>query len=366
MLKITSLRNELKEAGLLERREGVTWMKLAFLFSTFAALTVAHVLLPFWASALLIPVTALFAASCAMMAHEGGHRGLSANKGRNDLMLFSMMTAFGGVSGNYWRFKHNVQHHVHTNIEFDDPDIDVWPMASTARAYRESNPFRQWFQRNFQGYMFWPLTFLLVFSMRVAGVSHLRQRIKDKGLGDADNRKDLLSLAIHVGAWWVAPILAFGWMGLLFHVALWMNIGFFLAAVFSPAHMALPVLTDHDDKWRLQFETTRNFIMPKWLSFFFIGLDYQLEHHLFMRAPHQNMAKIAEHTRRWAAERDLPYYVVDYGKSLLDVTHYMHHAWRLEPVGQHTQDQWTLRRSEVDLTAQANQKAPEAPVAYAA
>ena len=366
MLKITSLRKELKEAGLLERREGATWLKLAFLFSTFAALTVVHVALPFWASAILLPFTAVFAASCAMMAHEGGHRGLSANKGRNDLMLFSMMTAFGGVSGNYWRFKHNVQHHVHTNIEHHDPDIDVWPMAATAQAHRDSGPFRQWFQRNFQGYMYWPLTFLLVFSMRAAGLGHLRQRIKDKGWGDADNRMDVASIAIHVGAWWVAPIAAFGWMGALYHVALWAIIGFFLAAVFSPAHMALPVLTDHNDKWRLQFETTRNFIMPKWLSFFFIGLDYQLEHHLFMRAPHQNMPKIAEYTRRWAAKHDLPYFVVDYGKSLLDVTQYMGHAWRVEPVGQHTQHEWAVRRSEVNLTALANQEADDVPVAQAA
>ena len=77
-----------------------------------------------------------------------------------------------------------------------------------------------------------------------------------------------------------------------------------------------------------------------------------------------NMPKIAAITRRWAAEHGVPYYVVDYGKSLLDVTHYMHHAWRLEPVGQHTQDQWTLRRSEINLTAAVD--TPEVSLAKAA
>jgi fatty acid desaturase len=141
--------------------------------------------------------------------------------------------------------------------------------------------------------------------------------------------------------------------------------GFYLASVFAPAHMSLPIVTDHDDTWRLQFETTRNFVLPKWLSFFFIGLDYQLEHHLFMRAPHQNLAKIAEYTQRWAAERDLPYYVVDYTKGWTDVMRYMEDAWRLEPTDPDSMRSWPVRTSEVDRTAEAR-RAEEPAVALAA
>ena len=90
-------------------------------------------------------------------------------------------------------------------------------------------------------------------------------------------------------------------------------------------------LSDPKDVWRLQFETTRRLTMPKWLSFFFIGLDYQLEHHLFPRIPHQRLPKVAEITRRWSKENGVPYHEISYVDGLIDARRFMAKSWRLEP-----------------------------------
>ena len=41
------------------------------------------------------------------------------------------------------------------------------------------------FQRNIQGYAFWPLTMLLVFAMRFESLLHLRRHARKRGLDRA-------------------------------------------------------------------------------------------------------------------------------------------------------------------------------------
>jgi fatty acid desaturase len=236
----------------------------------------------------------------------------------------------GGVSANYWHWKHDVQHHAYPNVADVDPDILLWPMASTAIEYRRSSPGRQWFQRNLQGAMFWPLCFLLIWSMRGSAVAHLYRYARERGV-DRAWLVDVGCLALHVTAWIVVPMIAFGPWALALYGAIWTLVGIILSGIFAPAHIGMPIVTDPNDVWRLQFETTRRLRMPKWLSFFFIGLDYQLEHHLFPRIPHQNMAQVAEITERWAAENDLPYHEISYLGGLVDVTRFMGRSWSLEP-----------------------------------
>ncbi len=330
MLRIQSLRAEVRRAGLFERCEARSWGKLAFLLSTVGLLLVAHATLPFWWSVALVPLTGFFCAISAMMGHEGSHRGLSDSAWRNDLMFNITFPLFSGVSGRYWHWKHDVQHHAHPNVAEMDPDILLWPMASTAIEHRRSGPIRQWYQRNFQGATFWPLCFMLVWSMRGSAVAFLAREVREKGV-TRDWLVDASLMSAHAVAWLVLPTLFFGPWALALYAGVWTIVGIVLSLIFAPAHIGLPVVTDTKDTWRLQFETTRNLILPRWMSFFFIGLDYQLEHHLFPKIPHQRLPEVAKITRAWAAKNGVPYQEITYGAAVMDVTRFMGESWSLDP-----------------------------------
>jgi len=329
MLQLKSLKDEVRAAGLFERCEGRSWAKLGLFFSIVVALLIAHAHVPLWASILMLPVTGGFCAVLAMLGHEGSHRGLSTSPFRNRLMFHLTFPVFGGVSAQYWHWKHDGQHHAYPNVADVDPDILLWPMASTALEYRRSSRSRQWFQRNLQGAMFWPLCCMLVWSMRGSSIAFLYRRAREKGM-DRVWWADVMCLAIHFTAWVVVPFVVFGPWAIALYAGIWTIVGGALSMIFAPAHIGMPIVNDPNDIWRLQFETTRNLTMPKWLSFFFIGLDHQIEHHLLPKVAHQNLPRVAEITKRWAERNGVPYHQIGYVDGLVDVTRYMSASWRIE------------------------------------
>jgi fatty acid desaturase len=100
--------------------------------------------------------------------------------------------------------------------------------------------------------------------------------------------------------------------------------------VFAPAHIGLPVVAHQNHDWLHQIETTRNLELPRFVSFFFIGLDYQVEHHLFPKIPHQNLPRAAALTAGWCARHGVIYQSEPYLGALVDSARFMAHAWTRE------------------------------------
>lgn len=105
---IRNVRRELVDAGLFERREAKTWGKLALLLGVAFTLIGLHTLLPLWATALLLPVTAFFFSAAAMIGHEGGHRSLSKSAFRCELLYHLVFPMLGGLGALQWKDKHSV------------------------------------------------------------------------------------------------------------------------------------------------------------------------------------------------------------------------------------------------------------------
>ena len=317
---------------MFRRRPVATWIKFVSLLSVFATLIVVPAMTVPWLFWVLLPLAVLFLVGAVMIGHEGGHKALSDGSFQNSLVLYLSFPFIGGMSAQYWKDKHNIKHHTHPNIEGIDFDVDIWPMASCRQQHEASGPFRKFLQRKLQMYVFWPLSSLLPLSMRYSSFSFLIRAIR-AGRGTTAVWMDVLALALHYFVWLVVPPLVFGVSPLLTlgaYLAIWCLMGLYLTAIFSPAHMGLPIYRSHDDTWRLQLEVTRNLTMPAWLRFFFIGLDRQVEHHLFMRLPHQNMQKAVPIVRQWASEQGLPYQEISLWRGLLDVTRSMRDAWKLD------------------------------------
>lgn len=328
-VQMRELRAELLSAGVFRHHEAASWAKLAFFIAALGACVAGTIAGPLWLGVLLVPLGAVFAASAAMLGHEGSHRSFSASPAHNAIFNHIAFPLLSGLGAHYWRHKHDGAHHGHPNVEPDDPDIALWPMTSSAQGHARSSRFRRWFQRHFQGYAFWPLTLFLPIMMRTSSVVHLVRHARRRGI-DRGWIADVACLTVHYTTQLVIPALVWGvGPALVLYMALWTIVGMYLALVFAPAHMGMPVVIEQNNDWLHQLETTRNLRLPRVLRFFFIGLDYQIEHHLFPKIPHQELPRAAAVVSAWCARHGLPHHEIGYGDALVDVTRFMRDAWKI-------------------------------------
>ena len=321
-----SLRAELRAAGVFDHCEGRTWLKLgAMLFATAACLA-ATARFGVLAAVVLVPVASVLCTSIAMIGHEGSHRSFSASPLRSALLVYLTFPLFSGLSALYWHHKHDRLHHGHPNVEGMDPDIRPFPFTSSAGDYQACGPKERWFQRHFQKWLFWPMSTLMALGMRRSSLLYL---LRYPNKRERAWWLEAACMIVHYSAWLVVPSLVWGPLAAFgVYAAVWGLVGMFLALVFAPAHMGLPVLAAQHHDWLHQIETTRDLELPRVISFFFIGLDYQVEHHLFPKIPHQHLPRAAEITAAWCARAKLRYHRVPYLTALASSAEFMADAWQ--------------------------------------
>ncbi|MFN0253656.1 MAG: fatty acid desaturase family protein [Kofleriaceae bacterium] len=321
--ELGTLRAELRAAGVFEPVELRSWGKLFFLLSVVAACLVGIALGGWYAALFLVPVTSVFATAAAMLGHEGSHRSFSKSPFRNAIVTYLAFPMFSGLSARYWREKHDRLHHGHPNVEGVDPDVRPWPFVSSKGDHERATRRLRWFQRNFQAWAFWPMSTLLAIGMRRSSLIHLVEYPKKQGF-KKEWWIEVFALTVHYVAWLLVPSLIFGPLAaFLVYFAIWAGVGVCLALVFSPAHIGLPIMAEQNNDWLHQLETTRNLEMPKIVSYFFIGLDYQAEHHLFPKIPHKHLPKAAEITADWCKRNGVVHLSVPYLYALVDAAKFM-------------------------------------------
>jgi fatty acid desaturase len=332
---IASLRTELRAAGVFDHCELRSWLKLGAMLAALAGCLVGIYELGMLGAFLFVPVCSVLCTSIAMVGHEGSHRSFSASPTRNAIVAYFTFPLFGGLSALYWREKHDRLHHGHPNVEGVDPDIRPFPFASSKGDHEKAGPKERWFQRHLQAWVFWPMSTLMALGMRRSSLLYVLRHPKRLGR-DRSWWIDASCLIVHYSLWLLVPSLIWGpLIGFALYSAIWAGVGVFLALVFAPAHMGLPVTRGQHHDWLHQLETTRNLELPKVISFFFIGLDYQVEHHLFPKIPHQKLPQAAAITSAWCARRNVPYLSVPYLYALKDAARFMARGWAtdaLDPI----------------------------------
>ncbi|HEY0191384.1 MAG TPA: acyl-CoA desaturase [Kofleriaceae bacterium] len=325
--ELGGLRAELRASGCFEHHELRTWLKLVVLGSALAATLVAMHRQSLGVAIALVPVAGLFATSLAMMGHEGSHKSFSRSAWRNTLLTHLMFPLFSGLGALYWKNKHDKLHHGHPNVEGIDPDIQPWPFVSSRGDHERASPRLRWFQRNLQRQVFWPMTTLMTFGMRRSSILYLAKYPGQHGY-TRQWFAEVACMTVHYVGWLVVPSLVLGpLVAFTLYAGVWAVVGVGLALVFAPAHMGLPVTHGQHHDWIHQLETTRDLALPRVVSFFFIGLDYQVEHHLFPKIPHQNLPRAAALTRAWCQRHGLPHLTWAYPAALVDSARFMATAW---------------------------------------
>ncbi len=310
---------DLRGRGRGQRDSAAMYAKTAIILTVFFASYVALVLFAqAWWQAL--PLTLLLGTAMAGIGfnimHDGGHQAYSRHRWVNKIMAFTLDLV--GGSSYIWQWKHARYHHTYVNIARHDSDIDLGVLGRLS----PEQPRRPW--HRFQHIYLWLLYPVTAIRWHLYG--DFRDLLTGRIGARPFKRPRGGDLVLLVLGKLVFFTLAFG-LPLAFHppgtVVLFYAIvsavaGFLLAIVFQLAHVVeeadFPQPDDTSGRmetpWAIhQLQTTVDFARDnRVLGWLIGGLNFQVEHHLFVRISHVHYPAVAKVVEVTCREFGVPYH----------------------------------------------------------
>ncbi|MCB9808524.1 acyl-CoA desaturase [Candidatus Peribacteria bacterium] len=245
---------------------------------------------------------AIICGQFGFLMHDAGHHQIFRRAWKNTV-FGSIAALANGTSLHSWVFGHN-EHHEHPNHEDLDPDIDIYFLAYSEKQVDEANPILRFFAP-YQALYATVLYTFVVYFMRYGNIPRLIRHYKPK-----EYLVDLTLMALwHVAYFGTLYFLVGFWNMLLFAFVHHAVTGLHLALAFAPNHKGMPMF-QRDDKinwFTKQVVTSRNIYSHPLTNFFYGGLNFQIEHHLFPTMPRVHLKKAHEITRAFCKENDVDY-----------------------------------------------------------
>ena len=117
-----------------------------------------------------------------------------------------------------------------------------------------------------------------------------------------------------------------GWTAVLFIVVHQALFGFYLASVFAPNHKGMLIVPKNAqlDFLRLQVLTARNVKAHPITDFWYGGLNYQIEHHLFPTMARNKLREAQKIIREFCDQHKVSYYETGILRSYAEILEYLH------------------------------------------
>lgn len=328
------LKKQIKDKGLLEKQPGyITGRMMANFILFVISILILFITDNVWIQLLNALFLGFVFVQFGFMAHDVGHRQAFRKTQTNNLFGLIHAPLLLGMSFGWWLHKHN-QHHAHPNEHDMDPDIDFPFIAFCEQDALEKRGLFRWMVKH-QGVLF---PFLLPFeslSLRFASVQFLLRRLWKYRLIEA------LLMILHF-VWFYSLIFMALPVGtaVLFIVVQQGFFGFYLASVFAPNHKGMLIVEDGMklDFMAQQILTARNVKSNLITDFWYGGLNFQIEHHLFPTMAENKLREAQKIVRRFCAEHHIPYYETSVARSYVEILQYLHHVGsvlRMKPMPGH-------------------------------
>ena len=289
---------------------------LVLLGMSLALLLVVH---NFWFRLLDAAFLAVVFVQIGFVGHDTGHAQVARRGWKRELISLIHGNVLLGVSAGWWVDKHN-RHHSRPNQLDLDPDIDIPIIAFSPEQAERMRGLTRLIGK-YQAYFLFPLFTLEGFSLRLSSLSFLLRR-------DVKHRALELSLLVAHVAWYggLLVILLGVWPALLFVVVHQALFGVYMSSVFAPNHKGMLVLEKDSelDFLRRQILTARNVRAHPLIDFWYGGLNYQIEHHLFPSMPRANLKKAQTIVKSFCAAHAIPYHETGMLRSYGEILHYLH------------------------------------------
>lgn len=314
------LKRRIISAGLMRPQPVYYWMKSVVALATVGAAVMVAVLVRNPAVLMLDAVLLGIATTqVALLAHDVGHKQGYRSRGMNLFGRILWGNLLLGVSYTWWNTKHN-QHHATPNHIDEDPDIQFPMLVFSAEQIATR---RRWLRPviAIQAYLFVFLLPFQAFAMRMNSVGHLingraRNRVL-QGSMMALHVVLYLALLIQFGSWPLAIAFA-----LVHHVS-W---GLYNSSVFASNHKGMTIIRRGERLGflREQVLTSRNVDGHRVTDFWYGGLNYQIEHHLFPTMPRNRLAEAQPIIRAYCTEKGIAYYSTGLFRSYREILAHLH------------------------------------------
>jgi len=279
-----------------------------------------------WVQLLNAVLMSVAFAQIAYLGHDSGHQQMFSSLRKNDAMLMAV-NFLTGLDRSWWIDKHH-RHHRRPNDATFDLDINLPFFAFTdGQATGKSGLLR--FVVKYQAFFLFPLMLFEGFSLRTDSTSYLlrRKNIKYMAL-------ELFAVVAHLTAYCaIVFYLLDPWVAVSFlivHHVVW---GVYMATVFAPNHKGMPIIDDGRrlDFLRQQVVTARSIKGGRLTEFYYGGLNYQIEHHLFPTMSRNQLKNVRPIVQEFCAAHSIPYHetgVIRSWKEILASLHYTSGALR--------------------------------------
>ncbi len=314
------LKRRAKAQGLLDKQPAYYTAKFAITLSLFAA-SLAFLL--FVNNPPLQLLNAVFLAAVlqqlSALGHDLGHQQISRTRWKNVFFGIVLGDLVLGMSHDWWIGKHN-RHHSNPNQLDMDPDIDISVLAFTPEQALSKRGLAR-FITKYQAFLLLPLMPLQSIALYTNSVTYLWRRESKHNTAEAILL--VLHFVLYLGL--VFSRLSLGW-GLAFIAINQALYGLFLASIFAPNHKGMAIVEkDSPESFlRRQILTARNVNPNPVIDFWYGGLNYQIEHHLFPDMPRNNLSKARVVVKAFCAEHGIPYYETGFIQSWREIFSYLH------------------------------------------
>lgn len=314
------LRRRLTRAGVFERAPLAYAARFVGWFAVYVALFGYLLSAPSWPARLAACVLlGLAHTHCNFLGHDISHG--AAVPGRLGANLAGQIfnTLLTGFSFSYFRRSHTL-HHYHCNEQGHDPDTMsvMWSVSPyeaagkrglgrlTTRLQHVVIPVM---------YTFW------AFALKSEGIKYC---LRNPRAACAD----LAVLVAHVALWFGLSVhyLSLG-AALLNYAVMTAVVGVYLGLIFPVNHVGMAIVSSDEATARgflaHQLMTTRNVTGSRLRDFAFMGLNAQIEHHLFPWIPSMRLGAARPIVRAFCAERGLPYHESSHRGAHVDVLRHL-------------------------------------------
>ncbi len=315
------LKKLIKQHKLLDKQPVYYTYKIISILGMLAlSVTLLFTVHNFWFQMANAVLLAVASAQLGFLGHDGGHRQIFHSTRKNEILTLITGNLLIGMSNDWWLDKHNA-HHAHPNETDMDPDIDIGVLAFTDEDVHGKKGVMRLLVK-YQKYFFFPLLALLGVDLQQRSARYMLTH-----KGEKYRTLEMVLLVAH-------HLLYFGmllyclnpWQAVIFLVIHQALFGVFLGAAFAPNHKGMPILEKGSplDFVRRQVLTSRNVSGGFMNDFWYGGLNYQVEHHLFPNMPRNNLGQAQKIVRAFCQEHDIAYYETSPVQSFREILHFLH------------------------------------------
>ncbi|MDY0813663.1 acyl-CoA desaturase [Kitasatospora purpeofusca] len=314
------LARRITEEGLLDRRPGYYTARIGLTLAAFAGGWYALFALgDTWLQLALAAGMSVVFTQLGLLAHDLAHRQVFRGRRAGEIGGRIVANLLMGMSYGWWMNKHT-RHHANPNHEGRDPDVSPDIVVWSQQQAREAHGAARFIGRRL-AYLFVPLLCLEGLNLSWNSFRALRR----PGMKRARLEGSLLVLhfAAYFGVVFAALPAGKAIAFLAVHQAL---LGVLLGCVFAPNHKGMLMVTPEMrlDFLRRQVLTSRNVRGNPVLDTLMGGLNYQIEHHLFPSMPTPALPRAARITRRFCAEKGIPYHETGLLRSYREIFTHLH------------------------------------------